>query len=159
MPKGIYHRPVVEKRFWEKVNKHGPVPKFKPSLGRCWIWTAALFQGRYGAFNDTSAHRFSYEIKRGPIPPGLQIDHLCRVMQCVRPSHLEAVTCRENLLRGETLAAENAAKTHCPKGHPYSGYNVKMDVKRNIRICRTCAIAKTRAWRERFSNGKKTARS
>lgn len=96
--------------------------------GSCWLWIASKFRNSYGQFRDEAlktvgAHQFSFRHFKGPIPEGLQIDHLCRVRHCVNPDHLEAVTCRENLLRGATITAEHAAKTHCPQGHPYDGEN------------------------------------
>jgi hypothetical protein len=147
MPRGFYPRRSAHERFWEKVNKNGPVPACRPELGPCWLWTACVGSNGYGQFDGTTAHRFSYQEAHGPIPPGLQPDHLCRVRSCIRPSHLEAVTCRENLLRGETSAAKNSAKTHCPKGHPYNEMNTKMDHARNIRLCRICCIERTLRWK------------
>lgn len=70
----------------------------------CWLWTAAKNNGGYGMFTFTtgwrrSAHRVSYETFVGPIPDGLQLDHLCRVRHCVNPDHLEPVTAAENTRR------------------------------------------------------------
>lgn len=86
----------------------------------CWLWVGAIDKNTgYGRFHagdgrrTVNAHRFAYETFVGPIPPGLDLDHLCRVRACVRPSHLEPVTRRENLLRGETLAAAHAANRDC----------------------------------------------
>jgi hypothetical protein len=77
----------------------------------------------------------------------LTIDHLCRVRHCVNPDHLEAVTCRENLLRGETLQAANVAKTECPQGHPYDEENtyVYPNGRRDCRTCNAAACARYRA--------------
>jgi hypothetical protein len=95
---------TAEDRFWAKVKKDGPVPGYAPQLGGCWLWTGAKHALGYGQqridWRIVPAHRFSYELLVGPIPEGLQIDHLCRVPSCVRPSHLEPVTHRENGLRG-----------------------------------------------------------
>lgn len=111
----------------------------------CWLWTAGKTSGGYGKFKvdgrTVLAHRWHYETQRGPIPTGLQIDHLCRVRHRVNPDHLEPVTCRENLLRGATFQAANAAKTHCPQGHPYDM------VFESWRGCRACKRAATAAWR------------
>ena len=80
-------------RFWSKVDK----------TNECWEWTASTTGNGYGQFwingKLTGAHRVSYEMEYGPIPDGLQIDHLCENKLCVRPSHLEAVTQQENLRR------------------------------------------------------------
>lgn len=91
-------------RFWTKVNKDGPVPSYAPDLGPCWLWTASVKPHGYGQFAITEdqirgAHQFSYTTVVGPVPDGLQLDHLCRVRHCVRPAHLEPVTGAENVRR------------------------------------------------------------
>lgn len=110
---------------------------FCPITG-CWIWSGyryprgygkACFGGRY-----VSAHRLSYVVNKGPIPEGLVIDHLCRNILCVNPDHLEAVTMRENVLRGVGLTAVNNLKTHCVNGH----CNWEYRVRNNGRIRRAC---------------------
>jgi hypothetical protein len=127
-------------RFMSKVM---PVPT------GCWLWTGGVSKWGYGKFKvegrTLAAHRWGYEALVGPVPEGLQIDHRCRVRSCVNPSHLDAVTCRENLLRGDTFQARNAAKTHCPKGHPYSGDNLMLSA--GGRYCRTCTRARSARWR------------
>ena len=121
--------------FWSRVRK---------SEG-CWIWIGSRFHNSgYGRFKfrsrDTNAHIFSWEWEHGPVPDGLELDHLCRNRACVRPSHLEPVTHRENELRGATVIADNYAKTHCSAGHPLSGENlfIRRDGRRR---CRTCELA------------------
>lgn len=83
----------------------------------CWLWTGGTVRGGYGQFwlngKHVYAHRYAYETLVGPIPDGLQVDHLCRTPACVRPSHLQPVTCRENLMRGNTIAAAHAAGRDC----------------------------------------------
>ncbi len=69
----------------------------------CWIWIGGLNQDGYGCINRdgyTSAHRYSWFRRHGPIPAALEIDHLCRVRCCVNPDHMELVTRSENVLRG-----------------------------------------------------------
>lgn len=83
------------------------------------------------------AHRVAYELAYGPIPVGAVIDHLCRNHRCVSPPHLEAVTPRVNTIRGETLAAANLRKTHCPRGHAYTPENTYTEGRK--RRCRACA--------------------
>lgn len=85
-------------------------------------------------------HVATYEEWVGPVASGLTIDHLCRVRDCCNPEHLEPVTHRENLLRGDTVSARNVAKTHCPQGHPYSGENLILRHYPNRvgRVCRAC---------------------
>jgi hypothetical protein len=79
----------------------------------CWLWTGAVDAKGYGRVltpdGHRPAHRLAYELAVGPIPDGLVIDHLCRTPGCINPDHLEPVTRRENTLRGETIAARNAA--------------------------------------------------
>ena len=121
-------------RFWENVIQSGD----------CWLWTAALDRYGYGRcrHNGTQrAHRVAYEQMVGPIPDGLVIDHLCRVRACVNPSHLDPVPNRINLLRGMTLAAKNAAVTHCPDGHAYTEANTSHKAS-GARICLTCSNRK-----------------
>lgn len=123
---------TLEERFWAKVDKDGP--------NGCWLWTASTNLQGYGQFFDGKtvlAHRFAYERLVGPIPEGLVTDHLCRTPLCVNPAHLEPVTQRENMLRGETVIAANARKTHCKRGHPLSGENLVIDGQ-GWRQCRIC---------------------
>ena len=117
MPKGVYERrpdawprafPVSrEDLFWAKVDRNGPTPKHAPELGPCWIWTGSLNDKGYGVFwvgsKHMKAHRFSFELLVGQIPNGTEPDHLCHNRACVRPSHLEPVTHRENCVRGLSL--------------------------------------------------------
>lgn len=113
----------------------------------CWVWTGARVSAGYGSLGvgkkTVSAHRFMYTALVGPIPEGLHLDHLCRNRACCNPEHLEPVTSRENTLRGETLAAACAAKTHCPKGHEYTPDNVLRAGRK--RICRECRYLRSRA--------------
>jgi hypothetical protein len=111
-------RPTVEQRFWRKL-----------SLGEgCWEWLAGLTMDGYGQFHPrrgfpTHAHRYSYDLLVGPIPDGLDVDHLCRNRKCVNPDHLEPVTVKVNILRGTSPTANNARKTHCKHGHEFSVEN------------------------------------
>jgi hypothetical protein len=80
------------------------------------------------------------------VPPGMEIDHLCRKRHCVNPKHLDIVTRRENTLRGEGLPAQRARRTACPKGHPYDEANTY--IWKNHRSCWTCRRAYDRAKRK-----------
>lgn len=106
----------------------------------CWIWQPPPHKSGYGRIGTPDgtkyAHIFSYVTFVGPVPPGAELDHRCRVHACVNYEHLEAVTHRENMLRGDTVAARNAAKTHCPRNHAYTGDNLVIDG--GGRRCRTC---------------------
>src|SRR3990167_1922059 len=132
-------------RFWAKVDKNGPIPSHRPDLGVCWLWLARKDYDGYGRFTLDRRNSVAYHFLAGPAPSGLEWDHLCRNRACVRPDHLEAVTSRMNTLRGETAAARNAAKTHCPQGHLYDLFNTYFN-KVGGRVCRICGRAYGRAW-------------
>jgi hypothetical protein len=131
----------LTERFWVRVEK----------TDTCWLWTGRVETNGYGRLSVSSdvtplwAHRYAYELHKGAIPEGLQIDHLCRVRHCVNPGHLEAVTLRENLMRGEGFGAKNIKKTHCPKGHEYTTENTI--IYKSWRYCRTCRNIQRRARR------------
>jgi hypothetical protein len=138
---GRFARVPAPERFW----------KFVEVTESCWLWRGSIARG-YGKFTNDEhrpvpAHRFGYELMVGPIPAGLQIDHLCRVRNCVNPDHLEVVTQRENIMRGETVPATNAAKTHCPQGHEYTPENTA--ISRWGRRCRKCSFIRKRLKRQR----------
>lgn len=123
----------------------------------CIEWIGGLNGVGYGQFyrgkthhgdtGKTYAHRWSYEYHVGPIPDGLHLDHLCRNRACVNPEHLEPVTVRENLLRGEGLSAMHAKKTRCPVGHPYAGENLYVHPTNGQRYCRACGRERSLRYR------------
>lgn len=116
----------------------------------CWVWQKALTEKGYARMSYRGAAkraaRISYEVFIGPIPDGLEPDHLCRNRACVNPACLELVTHQENLRRGRSA---NAEKTHCPHGHPYSPENIYWDPRggRECRICREDRMARYRTER------------
>lgn len=142
------HHPEAEQRFWSKVNKNGSMPPQTIAPGLCWEWTGAKTTGGYGQFwlkpKKVVSHRFAYEQLVGPIPEGLQLDHLCRNRACVNPQHLEPVTQQINIWRGFSIVTANRLKTHCPQGHPYTAENTYLHPKNNGRICRACARERSR---------------
>ena len=137
MPTGIYTRPSAETRFWEKVDKSGPLCNGTP----CWIWLAGINKDGYGCFSWNGkrglASRFAYEFLVGLIPEGLTLDHLCRNRACVNPIHLQPVSLRDNVLRGNTFCSQNARRTHCIHGHPFDIFNTLI-TPQGWRRCRAC---------------------
>lgn len=109
--------PNYDEKLWHRLWSH---IEPEPTSG-CWIWVGCRGRGGYGlaALNgrSISAHRLAYGMLRGPIPTGLTLDHLCRVRACVNPAHLEPVSLRANILRGEGFAAQFARRTQCHRGH------------------------------------------
>lgn len=112
----------------------------------CWQWVGQINAVHgYGYYNKLMAHRVSYEMHVALIPEGLVIDHLCRNRACVNPDHLEVVTQRENVLRGESPSAVAARRDACSNGHLYTPENLKVMTKpdgRLYRRCRTCSRAR-----------------
>lgn len=130
--RGFPPRPAVD-RFWPKVEK----------TPTCWVWTAGKRHGGYGQFNvgdgrNVRAHVFAYELLVGPVPEGLELDHLCRNPACVNPDHLEPVPHRVNILRGCGPVPENSLKTRCVNGHAYTPQNtyIRPDGYRDCRACK-----------------------
>ena len=129
-------RPLTQERFLARMN-------VDTETG-CWLWTGRLSSHGYGECRIKRngkpirfAHRVAYYLFVGPIPEGLQLDHLCRVRHCVNPEHLEPVTSRENILRSPfTVASRWAQRTHCNYGHEFTPENTGM--RKGNRFCRTC---------------------
>jgi hypothetical protein len=149
-----WHDLTDEERFWPKVDKNGPIPRERPDLGPCWVWIAGKTGSGYGAFGIGHteidlAHRWCYRLLVGPIPDGLEIDHLCRNRACVRPDHLEPVPHRTNILRSPiTPATINAGKAYCDHDHEFTPENTRIK-KDGTRECKECRREITRRYRAR----------
>lgn len=122
----------------------------------CWLWVGTKNKGGYGSCSTPTgtrnAHRVAFEIHRGDIGDGMDLDHLCRVRACVNPWHLEPVTRSTNLRRGlagRHVAVAQLAKTHCPKGHRYDNDNTYHRADKIGRQCKPCMRAATKEWRAR----------
>ncbi|MFJ2000270.1 HNH endonuclease signature motif containing protein [Streptomyces chartreusis] len=140
--------------------------KVRVDASGCWVFEGYINPGGYGAMldddgNTRTAHRISYKVFVGPIPDGLQLDHLCHTSasdcaggpscphrRCVNPAHLEPVTQRENALRGVSFSAVNAVKTHCKSGHEFTPENTYYRTPTH-RQCRTCIRAWVAAYKKR----------
>lgn len=134
----------------------------------CWNWlgTTSRSNGpdRYPMFRSKHyprAHRYGYALLHGNIPAGLTIDHLCGNTLCVRPDHLEAVSNRENTIRGNNKGAQHHRQTHCTHGHPLLGDNLRLLIRSDghpvRRVCRTCERERGKRWRD--SGGQRRARA
>lgn len=150
MARGPKPRPEGD-LFWGKVRL--------PDENGCLIWTAWSNNKGYGTFSRGGktryAHRVAYEMLVGPIPEGLELDHLCRVPLCVRPDHLEPVTHAENVRRGNAGKATGAlmkAKTHCKHGHEFTPENTLL-ASTGARACRACRRIREANRRERNNHG------
>jgi hypothetical protein len=128
----------------------------------CHVWQGACNKAGYGQIKingkQVGVHIVSYEFYVGPVPDGLTIDHTCENHPCMNPVHLEPVTLQVNILRtSTTMAAINAAKTHCPRNHPYSGDNL-MHNKKGGRLCRICELERQRGVKRRQRERQRQAR-
>ncbi|HEY1319563.1 MAG TPA: HNH endonuclease signature motif containing protein [Streptosporangiaceae bacterium] len=117
----------------------------------CWVAQGRPDQNGYIRFRGERLHRTVWKLLAGPIPPKYVIDHVfaagCINPACCRPGHTEAVTQRENVLRGRSFAAVNAAKTECDHGHAFTRENtyIRRDGHRNCRQCARDRRARARA--------------
>lgn len=131
-----------------------------PGWGGCWIYTGRISKNGYGTLREggrtAMAHRVVYTDRVGPIPDGLQLDHLChstdsscsggrgcRHRRCINPAHLEPVTAFENNLRSLSPSAVNTRKQKCIWGHEFTPENTRLrrpkkPGRRPMRICRAC---------------------
>lgn len=147
---GVEVRPAAE-RFWEKVNKDGPIPEHRPELGPCWLWTGHINrQTGYGRFQDQrqsgTAHAWGYTHFVGPIPSKWDFDHLCRIHHCVNfEGHLDPVPHRVNVMRGEAPMVMLSRAGRCARGHAATDENVyRRKSTGAIVYCRLCRRARLR---------------
>lgn len=140
------HYSSVMEKFLSKVSP-------EPNTG-CWLWLDSTGNGGYGVMSFKrhdgkwcweGAHRVAYMLFKGPIPEGLHLDHKCRVRECCNPDHLEAVTRRENMRRGELGAIWS--QTHCYQGHEYTPENTYIRRGTGKKQCRLCSrITDRKRW-------------
>lgn len=137
-------------RFWRRVKK---------SDG-CWEWQGCRANGGYGRFGVLAerivyAHRFSYELHYGALPPGAMVCHHCDNPPCVRPDHLfagdDSANVRDMVSKGR-LRSFNGSKTQCVNGHPFDSENTLRRAD-GFRGCRTCRKLACRARRARRRAG------
>ena len=124
-------------RFWQKV-------AHEPNTG-CYLWYGGADRFGYGRAWDGKkvvlAHRLAYELTRGPIQDGLELDHLCRIPACVNPDHLEAVTHRVNMTRSPAVWLRR--QRVCSRGHTLTDHT-KVYWEGTRRRCKACAKDKAR---------------
>jgi hypothetical protein len=130
LTKTVFGDPRLNERFWIKVSV---------SASGCWKWTAQINHAGYGRFwtngRMVRAHRFSYTALVREVPIGMVLDHLCKTRSCVRPDHMEPVTQKVNVQRGDRWAG--LSRTHCSAGHLYDAANTLVE-SNGRRRCRTC---------------------
>lgn len=134
--------PLVQLRVRHKGTPAERMIASADQTDTCWTLRKVGTNG-YGSVRvdgrTVLAHRYSYEIHVGPIPEGLVIDHLCKNKGCIRPDHLEPVTQRENVMRGDGPSAANAAKDNCSNGHAFDIFwtTARGQAKRDCSACRS----------------------
>jgi len=133
-------RKTPEERLMEKIEIN--------EITGCWIFTGSINNKGYGQINVNGklmySHRLAYELFVGTLDPNLTIDHLCRVTDCCNSDHLEQVSMRENIMRGDTITAAHAKKTECPQGHLYDLANTYIRPNGG-RDCLACRDARNKA--------------
>lgn len=141
----------LQERFWARVNRAGPIPKDRPELGPCWLWTGPPNPDNgYGYVRvggrTIQAHRFALGCVEALLPD-LEVDHLCRVRLCLNPRHLEQVTGAVNRRR---QAEARPRPTKCAKGHQIDGTQAKTRIDGTLAgLCLTCRNESRRAFAER----------
>ena len=150
VPPILRRKGTVEEGFREKY-------RVDPDTG-CWLWTRALNQKGYGNFHDgqrvVGAHRFSYELHKGPIPPGMFVCHSCDTPACCNPDHLWLGTCADNMLDASVKNRTPRGTRH-PRALPQDLVDLIRDMWRNgatqKEIAATVGCSTSTAWR--IANG------
>lgn len=140
---GHNRRKPAAERIWAFIDK----------TPACWLWTGARNDAGYGQLHlggrTVFAHRTVYELLVGPIPDGLQLDHLCRTPLCVRPTHLEPVSPAQNIRRGMSPSAILWRSGHCSHGHRWTPENTYQRPDGKGRQCRACIAIRLLRRKER----------
>lgn len=131
----------------KQYNLRRPVERFIPKVkmtDSCWLWLGAKARRNYGAFWDgkrqVPAHVFAFKEAGGIIPEGMVLDHICKVHECVNPSHLRVVTPMENtIFNSDSIPARQVKQTHCKRGHAFTPDNLESyALKNGLRKCLEC---------------------
>jgi hypothetical protein len=132
--------------MYEDYWRYSPY-KYEPEpMSGCWVWMGSLSGNGYGRFGKKVAHRVIYELLRGPIPEGMEADHMCNNIICVNPDHIRPSMPRDNKMRGNGVCALHSRKTQCVNGHEFTVENTYNPPKRpGRRYCKTCTKNRKRA--------------
>lgn len=148
----LFCKKGLESPFWQGVpGKIMLRTEINPDT-KCWDWKGPINNNGYGVTyilgQVVYSHRLMYREFVGPIPAGMELDHLCKNPACCNPAHLEAVTHHENVKRSDTFAmgSPNRDKPFCSRGHPYSGENLRVIGKK--RYCKECVRESVRRSRK-----------
>ncbi len=144
---------TTEERFWQKVNKEGPVPDGHQELGRCWVWIGSKRSKGYGAFVyardgevvQGRAHRYSYELHRGAIPSGVFVLHKCDTPACVNPDHLflgsNADNVTDMMAKGRHVKGGTYRRGNYERGAGHHNARLTVDIVRAIRADREAGLS------------------
>lgn len=145
--------PPINRLYGRRIFRKCPEPTLSDD---CWVWTGGIARG-YGKIKIRSknwyVHVLSYTLHKGPIPEGLELDHLCHVRACFNPNHLEPVTHQINVSRGN-VGLHEISKTHCINGHEYTEENTRWRFEKNRIRCRDCIICLKAQWKRSYTKKK-----